>query len=151
MIVRTNIYRHIMKIQNKCFVCARERHRKLIETAEMLSTFHIALAHHQNDIAETLLLNMLYAGRISTLMPRQSVVQGRFFLIRPLYYLNKDEIAAIARASGITAFDITCPYYKDSRREVIRGLLGKLKQKNPDVYRNIFSSIFNIRKQYMPS
>jgi tRNA 2-thiocytidine biosynthesis protein TtcA len=151
IIVHTNVHRRISKLQNKCFVCARDRHRKLIETAEMLDTFHIALAHHQDDIAETLLLNMFYAGRISTLMPRQSVVQGRFILVRPLYYLNKAQIAAIAHASRIRALDMPCPYYKNSKRESIRGMLGKLKQKNPDIYTNIFRSIFNIHKQYMPS
>ncbi len=94
---------------------------------------------------------MFYAGRISTLMPRQPVVQGRFVLVRPMYYMTKDEIEAIARAEGIEALKTDCPYYKDSNREKIRGMLRELQKETPDIYSNIFRSVFNIMRSYMPS
>lgn len=152
-IVHANIYHCIarMRNSNKCFVCARERHRRLIEVAEELNIFHIALAHHRDDVAETLLLNMLYTGRMSTLVPKQPVLQGRFYYIRPMYYLSKAEIAAIARTSGLTPLAASCPYYENSRRETIRAMLDQLGKTNPDIYPNIFHSIFNVRRNYLPS
>lgn len=150
-IVRANNYRRITKTRNKCYVCARERHRRLIEVAEELNIFHIVLAHHRDDVAETLLLNMFYAGRMSTLVPKQPVLQGRFYYIRPMYYLSKAEIAAIARASGLTPLAGACPYYENSRRKTIRTILDQLGKKNPDIYPNIFHSFFNMRRDYVPS
>ena len=149
--VRADIYAQVQKVRNPCFVCSRSRKEKLVRTAEKMSVFNIALAHHRDDIVETLLLNMFYSGRISTLMPGQSVMQGRFVLVRPMYYMTKDDITNIARASGIEAFKMDCPYYKESNREKIRDLLRDLQKEDPDIYSNIFRSIFNITKKYMPS
>ena len=150
VLVKTQIHRRIQGIEDKCFSCSRERRRKLMEIAERSDILNIALAHHQEDVAETLLLNMLYTGRISALLPRQPIIRGRFVIVRPLYYLDKKTITQIGRAFGLTSFRDPCPYYKDSRREGIRKILGKLKKKNPDIYSNIFHSIFNINKTYMP-
>lgn len=150
-IVRADIYRRIEQTADRCFVCARERHRRLIELAEESSIFHIALAHHQDDAAETLLLNILYAGRMSTLVPRQPLLQGRFCFVRPLYYLSKKEITAIARACGLKPLAAACPYHQDSRREKIRALLAELSRQNPDIHANIFRSLFNVRREYLPS
>jgi tRNA 2-thiocytidine biosynthesis protein TtcA len=149
-IVKTDIYTRTSRVEDKCFFCSRARRQKLMEIAEEYSINNIALAHHQEDVAETLLLNMFYAGRTSTLLPRQSIVHGRFYFVRPLYYLDKKTILGIARAFDLKSQANFCPYYKDSRRELVREKLNDIKKKNPDVYTNIFHSIFNIKKTYMP-
>lgn len=151
VMVRTNIYKHAKTVQDKCFFCSRERRSRMLQKAETMNIFTIALGHHQEDVVETFLLNMLYTGRICTLLPKQSVLHGRFTFVRPIYYLSKKEIKNIASAIGLKAHSDVCPYLKNSRREIIRGLLRKLKKQNPDVYANIFRSIFNIKKTYMPS
>jgi tRNA 2-thiocytidine biosynthesis protein TtcA len=149
--VRTNIYKHTKTVQDKCFSCSRERRARILQKAEAMNIFTVALGHHQEDVVETLLLNMLYTGRSCTLLPRQPVLHGRCTFVRPLYYLSKKEIRDMASAFGLKAYGNVCPYVKNSRRETIRGLLRKLKKQNPDVYTNIFRSIFNIKKTYMPS
>jgi tRNA 2-thiocytidine biosynthesis protein TtcA len=151
IVVSTKIYKRIQRVDDKCFFCSRARRKQLMEIAEESNITNIALAHHQEDVAETLLLNMLYAGRMSTLLPRQPIVHGRFVLIRPLYYLNKETILEIARAFHLKSHGDFCPYYKDSRREMIREKLNVIKKKNPDIYTNIFRSIFNVKQSYMPS
>ena len=151
IMVRTRLHKRMQKVEDKCFFCSRARRKKLMEIAEELDISNIVLAHHQEDVAETLLLNILYTGRIGTLLPRQPIVRGRFALVRPLYYLDKNTITQIGRAFGIRSFHNPCPFYRNSRRETIREILDKIKKKNPDVYSNIFHSIFNINKTYMPS
>ncbi len=151
IVVRTNIYKKIQRVQDKCFFCSRERRKKLMEIAEELDIFNVALAHHQADAVETLLLNMLYTGRMGTLLPKQPIVRGRFSFLRPLYYMDKKTILKIANAFGLESLGRSCPFYQDSRRELIRNLLNTIKKKNPDVYTNIFRSMFNINKPYMPS
>ena len=148
--VKTDIYKRTSRVDDKCFFCSRARRQKLMEVAEENNINNIALAHHQEDVAETLLLNMLYAGRTSTLLPRQPIAHGRFYFVRPLYYLDKNTILDIARAFDLESQGNFCPYYEDSRRELIRKYLNHIKKKNPDVYTNIFHSIFNIKRTYMP-
>jgi tRNA 2-thiocytidine biosynthesis protein TtcA len=151
IVVKTNGYKSIRKTDDKCFLCSRQRRKKIMEVAEELDFFNIALAHHQEDVVETLLLNMLYSGRISTFLPRQPIILSRFVFVRPLYYLDKKTILEIGRALGLKRFPNVCPFYKDSRRERIRELLNIIRNRNPDVYANIFHSIFNINKKYMPA
>lgn len=148
--VRTTIHKKITNATDKCFACSRERRKILIEIAEGLDIFNIGLAHHQEDAVETLLLNMLYTGRMATILPKQSILHGRFSFVRPIYFLDKKSIVEIARAYALEDFGNACPYYKDSRRERIRESLQRIQTENPDVYTNIFRSIFNLNKQYMP-
>ena len=150
VVAKADIYHRLLNTQDKCFLCSRGRREKLMKIAEKCNTFNIALAHHQEDVAETLLLNMLHTGRISTLLPKQAVVHGRFFVVRPLYYLDKRTILKIGQAFGLKNFGNSCPFYRDSRRESVRNMLNKIKKKNPDIYNNVFHSIFNIKKPYMP-
>ncbi len=150
IIAGSKIHDRIRKVEDKCFFCSRARRRKLMEIAEGLGIFNIALAHHQEDVVETLLLNMLFTGRMGTLLPAQPIVRGRFTFVRPLYYMDKKNIVETAQAMGLTSFSNPCPYYADSRRETIRQLLNQIGKKNPDIYANIFRSIFNINKPYMP-
>lgn len=150
-IIIANINNKVNRVQDKCFICSKERRKKLMNVAEGLGIFHIALAHHQEDAVETLLLNMLYTGRMGTLLPKQPIVRGRFVFVRPLYYLDKKTIREIAVALDLESLGRSCPFYQDSRRELVRNLLNTIQEQNPDIYTNIFHSIFNINKPYMPS
>ncbi len=149
-LVATPIYTKVKKISNKCYTCSRERRKKILEIADKLGIFQIAFAHHKQDVVETVLLNMIYNGELSTLVPKQSVIQGRFFFIRPLYYLDKDTIKTIVHIYGLSENTNICPYYRESKREMVRNFLDTIKDENPDVYKNIFRSIFHIKRSYMP-
>ncbi|MFX1506338.1 MAG: hypothetical protein ACFFDC_09510, partial [Promethearchaeota archaeon] len=94
-------------------------------------------------IAETILLNMIFNGEISTVVPKQSVIQGRFFFIRPLYYFDKEKIITLARIYGLPETSNICPYYKDSKREMERDFLERIKKDNPHVYKNIFTGLWD--------
>lgn len=145
-IVKTKARTVIEKAKKKCYRCARERRKKLLEVAEKNNIFQIALAHHKQDVCETLFLNMIYNGEMSTLVPKQPVIQGRFFFVRPLYYVDKKLIKTIAELYGLSPMSTTCPYYQDSKRESVRQFLEEIKRDNPDVYTNIFRSIYHVKR-----
>jgi tRNA 2-thiocytidine biosynthesis protein TtcA len=149
-IIKTKALPAIEKADKKCYRCARERRRKLLEVAENNDIFQIALAHHKQDVCETLLLNMIYNGEMSTLVPKQSVIQGRFFFVRPLYYIDKRQIETIAELYRLSPIRTLCPYYQDSKRESVREFLETIKKDNPDVYTNVFRSVYHVRHTYMP-
>lgn len=149
-IIAADIYRKIVRSEKKCFSCSRARRRHLLEEADRLNIFNIALAHHRQDAVETLLLNIVYGGEIATCLPRQSVIRGRFFFIRPLYYFDKRLIRDIARRFGLPAEANDCPFSKNNKREKIRFFLSEVQKEFPDVYRGIFNGMFNIKRAYLP-
>ena len=147
---RSTIATRIRELGHRCFFCSRERRRRLLEIAEAHNIFTVALAHHQEDVGETLLLNMLYNGEIATCLPRQSVIHGRFHFIRPLYYYSKDDILDLDRVRRFPRDVNLCPYGKDSQREKIRAILAEIRQHNRAVDKNLFGTLFNIKREYLP-
>jgi len=86
----------IFKITNKhsgkhpCYLCARMRRGALYTKAAELGCNKIALGHHQNDVAETVLMNIIYNGDFRTMMPKlKSKNFNEMELIRPLYLIKK--------------------------------------------------------------
>lgn len=133
-----------------CYLCARQRRKRLLEVAEGMNIQQIALAHHKQDIAETLLLNMMYNGEISTLTPKQSIIQGRHFFIRPLYEYEKADIATIAKLYNIPSVETECPHFHKSKRNNVRSFLERCRRDNPGVYKNIFRAVTHIKRTYLP-
>ncbi|OPX17668.1 hypothetical protein BXT86_05210 [candidate division WOR-3 bacterium 4484_100] len=149
-IIKAPINRVVKNRENRCYFCSRERRKKILEFADKLNIFRVALAHHKEDVAESLFLNIIYNGEISVPTPKQSIIQGRFYIIRPLYYFEKERIEELARVIGLPNNRNLCPYYKESKRELIRNFLKRIKKEHPLVYKNIFRSIFHINRAYMP-
>lgn len=136
--------------KNRCFECSRRRRQRLLEIAERTDRFTIALAHRQEDVAETLLLNILFNGEIAACAPRQGLVHGRYAIIRPLYYFPRKTVAALGRMLGLSSAP-ACPHEKGSRRELVRGLLARVRAEYPDVYRSVFESLRRVKTMYLPA
>jgi len=132
-----------------CYHCARLRRNRLFAIAEQKGFNKIGFGHHKDDILETFFINLLYAGNISTMVPKQKLFNGRVHLIRPMAYLDKKEIIAIAEAAGIHAVKNPCPQDNDSKRREVRRLIASLSKMDPKVKGNIFAALSNIRQDYM--
>lgn len=132
-----------------CYRCARRRRGRLFELAREYDCQGLALGHHMDDIIETLFINMLYSGNISTMRPGQELFNGRLTLIRPLAYLAKDEVWTLARLAGITPVKNPCPRADHNKRDEVRNLLKSLYQRDPLYRANIFASLHNVKTDYL--
>lgn len=135
--------------ERTCFLCARNRRSQLFDLARERGCAKLALGHHRDDLVETFLLNALYSGNISTMLPRQDLFGGRLGLIRILAYLEKSEIVEIARLVDLQAVNSYCPIGEDSRRETVRDLLAQICRQVPGAKNSIFSALGNVREGYM--
>ena len=54
--------------KSPCYLCARMRRGYLYSRAQALGCNKIALGHHYDDVLETMLMGMLYAGKVETMM-----------------------------------------------------------------------------------
>lgn len=121
-----------------CQRCTWLRRKALFCAADALGCNVLAYAHHADDVAQTTLLNFLYAGDVYTLAPVASYFRGRFRLIRPLIYTPESEIARFARASGFPPPPPPCPRGADSRRSKVQELLRML---GPDYVRQVRANL----------
>ena len=135
--------------KNLCFHCSKKRRNLLFDFARVHDFSKVAFGHHQEDLIETLFLNMLYSGNMSTMVPRQDIFAGTLSLVRPLAYLEKRQIVELAEFLDITPVANPCPVAKDSKREQVRHLLSTLYGRDPKIKANIFSAMGNIKQQYL--
>ncbi len=107
-----------------CQRCTWNRRKQLFLTADRLGCNVVALGHHADDLAETVLLNLLKHGRIDGMHPCASYFDGRLRLIRPLIYVPEKELRRFAREGGFPPPPPTCPRGQHSEREKTASLLG---------------------------
>lgn len=74
------------------------RHNFLRRTAERLGAEHVALGHHRDDQAETVLLRMLRGAGIAGLGAMDEA--GPYRIVRPMLSLSRQDIRAYLHAIG---------------------------------------------------
>lgn len=132
-----------------CRRCSSGRRRQLFELARQEGWSTLALGHHRDDIVETFFINLTSGGNISTMRPKQVLFSGRLALIRPLAYLEKEEIQAIGRRLGLEPVPATCPLAEQTRRKDIRDLLRQIYAQIPGSREQIFAALGNVRSEYL--
>lgn len=132
-----------------CFWCSWNRRKALFETAHRFGCTKLALAHHKDDIIETILMNMFFHGEISAMSPKQELFKGKIVIIRPLVYVDEDMIVRFARLAGFPHQKCACPNSFTSNRTKITNIIKDIKKVCPDVKTNIFRSVKRIKEDYL--
>ena len=138
--------------ESPCYLCARMRRGYLYSKAKELGCNKIALGHHFNDVIETTLLSMFYGSEVKTMMPKlpSDNFEG-LELIRPLYFIKEENILSWVKSNDLKFLNCACRFTEDyalnktdSKREEIKKLIKELKNKNPNIDDNIFTSMTNV-------
>lgn len=147
IIYESNIFDQIKDTTSPCYLCARKRRGSLYDKAQSLGCNKIALGHHFDDVIETIMLNILYAGEYKTMMPKlKSKNFENMELIRPLYLVKEKDIISWANYNELKFIDCACKITKKNlgKRKEIKNLIKSLKETNENVDINIFRSSENI-------
>ncbi|MDL2285914.1 tRNA 2-thiocytidine(32) synthetase TtcA [Desulfococcaceae bacterium OttesenSCG-928-F15] len=138
--------------KSPCFFCALQRRKSLFRLSEELGCKTLALGHTKDDMIETLFLNMCYAGKIGTMMPRQEFFKGKFHIIRPLTLVEEPFIRKLVRdfPEDFPVFENACPSAGKTKRKDIKDFLQTLYSKDKKIKNNLFRSMENIAMDYMP-
>lgn len=140
--------------KNPCYLCARMRRGYLYSHAKRLGCNKIALGHHFDDVIETILMGMLYSGKVETMMPKlhSSNFEG-MELIRPLYMVKEADIKAWRDYNGLHFIQCACRFTENcatcgggrgSKRDEMKELIAMFRETSDVIESNIFKSVHNI-------
>ena len=141
-------------VDSPCYLCARMRRGYLYSHAQALGCNKIALGHHFDDVIETILMGMLYSGKVETMMPK---LHSKNFegmeLIRPLYLVKEADIVAWCKYNELKFIQCACRFTekaamegneKLSKRDAVTALINQLREESEIIEKNIFKSVTNI-------
>ncbi len=133
-----------------CYHCAQLRRKLLFQIAEKEGFNKIALGHHLDDIAETILLNMCYRAEIGAMCPKQVLFDGKVTIIRPLAYVHEWEVRELVEQGYVVNLQgHACPNDQRSKRVMFKEIIERMARENPGVKKNIVRSLQNIKKEYL--
>ncbi|PKM52238.1 MAG: tRNA 2-thiocytidine(32) synthetase TtcA [Firmicutes bacterium HGW-Firmicutes-7] len=131
-----------------CYMCAKMRRGALYAKAQELKCNKLALGHHFNDVIETTLMNILYAGSFQTMLPKlKSANFEGLELIRPMYYIEEEHIKNFTVNAGLSPMNCGCivaAKKTSSKRKEIKELIKQLKEKSEDVDKCILKAAHNV-------
>lgn len=143
-VVSTDIYRIVFKDRKEsspCSLCAKMRKGALNETIAKMGCNKVAYGHHKDDTVETLLLSLIYEGRIHTFNPVTFLDRTGITVIRPLLYIEEADIFGFANRMNLPVAQKTCPMDGHTKREYAKDLLRQLNRDNPGVMDRMFTAI----------
>ena len=154
-VFETNIFDTVATIdRNPCYLCARMRRGYLYSKAKELGCNKIALGHHFDDVIETILMGMLYSGKIETMLPKlHSQNFEGMELIRPLYLVREDAIQSWRDSNGLYFIQCACRFTENcvscgggrgSKRDEMKKLIAQFRKTSDVMDVNIFNSVKNI-------
>ena len=127
--------------KNPCSLCAKLRRGSLNTALLERGITKIALGHHYDDAVETMLMNLLFEGRIDCFQPVTYLDRTGITQIRPLLYCQESEIRRVAGKENLPVVENTCPMDGHSRRQEVKELLTNLEGKYPDLRQKLFGAM----------
>jgi tRNA 2-thiocytidine biosynthesis protein TtcA len=139
------VKRVIPEGKTTCGLCSRLRRGILYRVADELGATKIALGHHRDDILETLMLNMFYAGKLKGMPPKLRSDDGKHIVIRPLAYVPEKLLERYAADMNfpIIPCDL-CGSQPNLQRQVMKEMLRDWEKKYPGRVENLFRSMHHI-------
>ena len=138
------------KEANPCFLCSWYRRKTLFNVAQEIGCNKIAFGHHKNDIVQTLLMNLVYAGSFATMPPLLQLDKMPLQIIRPLCLIEEEDLVRYAEMRRYEKQQKLCPFEHVSAREKVKDLLREIESLNPDAIDSIYGAMTNIKTEYLP-
>ena len=129
------------KEKNPCSLCAKLRRGSLNTALTERGVRKIALGHHYDDAVETLVMNLLFEGRIGCFQPVTYLDRTGITQIRPLLYCREEEIRRVVQRENLPVVPNPCPMDGHSRRQEVKELIASLEERYPDLKQKLFGSL----------
>jgi tRNA 2-thiocytidine biosynthesis protein TtcA len=132
-----------------CSLCSRLRRGILYRVAAELECTKIALGHHRDDILQTLLLNLLFAGQLAA-MPPKLVAESGHVVIRPLAYAAEDDIQAFSDEKGFPILPCNlCGSQDNLQRKLVGDMISEWERRRPGTKASMLAALQNVRPSHL--
>jgi len=129
--------------KGNCTYCGVFRRQALDRGAKMLGIKHVVTGHNADDVAETVLMNLL-RGDMARLSRSTSIVTGdsnsEVKRSKPLKYSYEKEIVLYAHHKKLDYFSTECIYSPEAFRGSARSLIKQLERVRPSAILDIVRS-----------
>ena len=136
-----------------CIICSRFRRGVLYSHAKKHGFNKIALGHHLDDVLETLLINLFFEGRLSTMPLRLTSDDGANTVIRPLGTCEEEDLRRFSWLKGYPIVPCGCPLCGcsslESRRKQMKELIEKLRASNPMLKYSMLAALGNVKATHL--
>jgi tRNA 2-thiocytidine biosynthesis protein TtcA len=128
-----------------CSLCSRLRRGIIYKTAKEIGANKIALGHHRDDMVHTLLLNILFGGKLKAMPPKLVTDDRAHMVIRPLAYCAESDIAKFARGMAFPIIPCNlCGSQENLQRQKIKEMMADWDQRFPGRTEAAFTAIQNV-------
>lgn len=141
---RTEIARVIFDVRkesNPCSLCARMRRGSLHDLAKEYGVNKLALGHHFDDAAETVMLNLFFEARIGCFSPVTYLSRKDLTMIRPLLLTEERDIKTFVKKASLPVMKSPCPMDKTSERARMKDMLHAFDREHRGLYTRIVGAI----------
>ena len=133
--------------KHPCALCAKMRRGMLCDLSRDMGLNKLALGHHREDALETLLMSLLFEGRLHTFHPRTFMSRSNVTVIRPMVYLPEKHVIHMQRKLDLPVLHNPCPANGNTRRQEMKELLCDLCRRYPTAREMMLEALRN-EKQY---
>ncbi|MBP5264046.1 MAG: tRNA 2-thiocytidine(32) synthetase TtcA [Lachnospiraceae bacterium] len=145
-IVETDIAKIIFedrKESNPCSLCAKMRKGALNVAAKEMGCNKIAYAHHMDDVVDTMMMSLIYEGRLHTFSPVTYLDRMDLTVIRPLLYVKEVDVIGFVNKNELPVAKSPCPADGNTKRQYVKDLIRQINLENPGVKDRMFTAIQN--------
>lgn len=135
------------KETNPCALCAKMRRGMLCDLCVELGQNKLALGHHRDDALETLMMSLLFEGRLHTFHPKTYLSRSDVTVIRPMVYLPEKHVIHMRKELDLPVLENPCPANGHTKRQEMKLLLNDLCKRYPDAKETMLEALRN-DKQY---
>src|SRR5579863_4400995 len=144
------VKRVIPEGKTMCSLCSRLRRGALYKFAAEHGITKIALGHHRGDILETFFLNLFYGGKLRGMPPKLLSDDGRHVVIRPLAYVEEQDIAKYAQLREFPIIPCNlCGSQEHLQRKAVKAMLEEWERKFPGRSNSIFAALQNAAPSHL--
>lgn len=147
-VIKTNIAEIVFDIRkesNPCALCSKMRKGAINPFIKQLGCNKIALGHNKDDLIETMLMSLIYEGRINTFKPISYLDRTQVTAIRPILFIDEIDTKGFANKYPLPVLKSKCPADGNTKREYAKELMHRLDAENKGAKK----SLFNACMQYL--
>ena len=148
-IIKTEIGKVVFEYRaerSPCALCAKLRRGALNTAALERGCNKVALGHNREDVLETLLMSILYEGRMNTFAPLTYLTRTGITVIRPLIYVPEKHCLSVAKQLNLPILSANCDIAGHTKREEAKEIIQYLCKIVPDADIKMMHAIMNTDK-----